>query len=426
MASVRYRVKTKKGFNSIYLRFKEGNSFDIELSTGKKAEKGKWSAAKQKHNASIHIKHAALNEDLNNLKNAILTNYENTKDSSALINSKWLKAEIQKYFNREDKEDEENIFYLTSFVEKFIKQSENRLTKKGTLVSKRTIQHYSTTLKKIRDFEEFIGHRVLLKYIDIKFHGMFLAFLIDEQNLNNNSAGGYIDNIRLFCKAAERKGLEVNKEYKYDEFRSPSNKTEDVYLNELEIEKIVNATMPSDYLKNAQEWLIIGLRTGLRVSDLLRLNKSFVDDGFIQLRTKKTSYPVIIPIHPQVLEVLVANDGNFPRKISDQKFNEYIKKVCFNSGITDEVKGAKLIDINEGKKEKPVFRKRVKNFPKHELISSHTCRRSFATNLYGKFDTMAIMKITGHRSEKQFLDYIKITPKEYAERLKAFWNNTFC
>lgn len=99
-----------------------------------------------------------------------------------------------------------------------------------------------------------------------------------EQKLNNNSAGGYIDNIRLFCKAAERKGLQVNQEYKFEEFRSPTNKTEDVYLNETEIDQIFNKKIPNDHLENAKNWLIIGLRTGLRVSDLLRLDKTYIDD----------------------------------------------------------------------------------------------------------------------------------------------------
>jgi integrase len=75
----------------------------------------------------------------------------------------------------------------------------------------------------------------------------------------------------------------------------------------------------------------------------------------------------------------------------------------------------------KGGKKKLISRKKLGIYPKYELVSSHTCRRSFATNLYGKIDTLTIMKITGHLSERVFLDYIKITPKEYAEKLKAHW-----
>ena len=88
----------------------------------------------------------------------------------------------------------------------------------------------------------------------------------------------------------------------------------------------------------------------------------------------------------------------------------------------NELKYPSVKDENE--KEKIIHRKKFGKYPKYELVSSHVCRRSFATNLYGKIDTLTIMKITGHKTEKQFLEYIKITPKEYAEKLKDFWKKT--
>lgn len=94
------------------------------------------------------------------------------------------------------------------------------------------------------------------------------------------------------------------------------------------------------------------------------------------------------------------------------------------AGRTEMTEGAKLTDIKvqEDGKKKKIHRKIFGKYPKHELVSSHICRRSFATNLYGKIDTLTIMKITGHQTEKQFLNYIKITPKEYAVRLKQLWS----
>ena len=56
--------------------------------------------------------------------------------------------------------------------------------------------------------------------------------------------------------------------------------------------------------------------------------------------------------------------------------------------------------------------------PKFELISSHTARRSFATNAYlQNVPTISIMKITGHRTEKSFLKYIKISQEDNANKL---------
>ena len=68
-------------------------------------------------------------------------------------------------------------------------------------------------------------------------------------------------------------------------------------------------------------------------------------------------------------------------------------------------------------------RKITGDFPKYELISSHTCRRSFATNLYGIIPTMTIMAITGHKSERTFLNYIKVTPAQHAKVLQEYWSN---
>ena len=45
-----------------------------------------------------------------------------------------------------------------------------------------------------------------------------------------------------------------------------------------------------------------------------------------------------------------------------------------------------------------------KTYKKFELVASHTCRRSFCTNEYLKgTPTLFIMKISGHRTERNFL-----------------------
>jgi integrase len=65
-------------------------------------------------------------------------------------------------------------------------------------------------------------------------------------------------------------------------------------------------------------------------------------------------------------------------------------------------------------------------FKKYELITSHVARRSFATNLYlVDVPSITIMKITGHKTEKSFLRYIRITQEENANKLlnHPFFNN---
>jgi integrase len=347
--------------------------------------------------------------------------------NQAIINSKWLKEKINISFNRETKNAEiDDKLFLTNYIAFYIAESSTRKTIKTTLVKKRTIQHYTTTLNKILAFENFTNKRMLLENITLDFHSDFITFLETQQKLNSNTIGGYVDDIKQFCGYADKKGYKLPNDYKLTEFYSPKNKTKDIYLKEAEINLVYNTSFEQDYLNNAKDWFIIGLRTGFRISDFLKLTAENIDNGFIYKQTLKTDFPVIIPIHEQVKSILDKRNGNFPRAISDQKFNDYIKIICEKSGINEIVEGAKMtpIEISESGKKRIIHRKTSGKFPKHELVSSHICRRSFASNLYGKIETLTIMKITGHSTEKQFLDYIKITPKEYAEKLKAYWKKS--
>lgn len=428
MAAGRYKIQKDNDWNTIFFRFKQGKQFDIIASIGIEVPRGRWSDTKQEILATPLIDFKRLNIKLKEFKTFIIKEYEASKlsDDLAIINSKWLKERINIFFVRESKDKEINKkLFFTSFIETFILESRTRKTKKNTPLKPRTIQHYETTLKKIQEFEKHIGKKVNLSNVDLNFHSHLIHYLENTAFLNPNTIGGYVDDIKLFCRSAELKGNKISNEYKLKEFYSPSNNTQDIYLKEEEISKIYNTKFIPDYLDNARDWLIIGLRTGLRVSDLLSLSTKDLVDGFIELRNKKTDYPVIIPLHDNVVEILTKRNGEFPRKISDPNFNLYIKEVARIAGLTEKVEGGKIseITIKVNGKDETIHRKVIGTYPKHELVSSHICRRTFATLLYGKIDTLAIMKITGHQTERQFLGYIKITPKEYAEVLKTFWNS---
>jgi len=95
------------------------------------------------------------------------------------------------------------------------------------------------------------------------------------------------------------------------------------------------------------------------------------------------------------------NRNRLPNAISNQKFNEYLKEVCKLAGLTE--KGRLSTEPN---------------LELWECVSSHTARRSMATNYYLQgFPTVDLMKITGHTTEKVFLNYIKSTKLDTAKRL---------
>lgn len=427
MATGKFRIKTSNDWNTIFYRFKHSNLFDIECSIGMQIPNKRWSESKQEVLATTDVDYKEINNKLKELNTYIRKEFGDATLKAETVNTNWLKEKINIFFNRiTDNEEVNASVFLTNYIDSFIEESKTKKTRNNTPIKPRTIQHYNTTLNKIVAFENHTRSKIKLTDITLSFHTKFLDFLEKEQKLNPNTIGGYIDDIKLFCNNADKKGYKITKEFKLAEFYSPTNKTNDIYLKEDEINAIYNEDFEQDYLDNARDWFIIGLRTGFRISDFLKLTKKNLVDGFIEKQTIKTDFPVIIPIHNQVKAILEKRNGSFPRKISDQKFNDYIKIICEEVGFKEVVEGAKISEIilkKNGKKE-TIHRKQVGKFPKHELVTSHICRRSFATNLYGKIDTLTIMKITGHKTEAQFLSYIKITPKQYAEKLKEYWKNS--
>ena len=102
-----------------------------------------------------------------------------------------------------------------------------------------------------------------------------------------------------------------------------------------------------------------------------------------------------------------------PPAISNQKTNEYLKE------IGEQIKSLKVVvskTLTKG------GLKVTTNYKKWELLTTHSGRRSFATNEYlNGTPSITIMAITGHKTEKAFLRYIKLTPNEHAKLLKLHW-----
>jgi hypothetical protein len=88
--------------------------------------------------------------------------------------------------------------------------------------------------------------------------------------------------------------------------------------------------------------------------------------------------------------------------------NEYLKELGEMAELIEDV----VISLTKG------VARQTETFKNFELITTHTARRSFATNAYlQNVPTISIMKITGHRTEKSFLKYIKISQEDNANKL---------
>ena len=90
-----------------------------------------------------------------------------------------------------------------------------------------------------------------------------------------------------------------------------------------------------------------------------------------------------------------------------------MKTVCMLANIDNKIRGRKQNpDTN---------RKEFGMYKKYELITSHTARRSFATNLHSIVPNHVIMDIGGWQNEEMLLHYVKRTKNESAAALKELW-----
>lgn len=368
-------------------------------------------------NISIAYKYA---DNYNNRINEIIELFKEL-DHKYSLSYVTLKKETVKedWVNSQKEKEVEEIkeaIYFTDYFKEFIEFRKNTPIKKtGKKVGYRSIQHYETTLRCLKEYESGLRNKLLLKDIDLKFHSLFTQYLTDVKKLSLNTVGGYIKDVKTFSRHGKRIGLPVTDESISDNFFRTSEESETIVISEKEIDIVYQ----HDFSKNprfekVRDWFIIGVWTGLRVSDWNKVVS--MEDGFVSIKTQKTGKIVVIPIHWMIEDMI--KERGLPNKLSDVEYNRVIKKVFKECEITHLVYGSRT--------NKETKRKEVGYFPKNELITSHACRRSFATNLYKSgFPSISIMPITGHTTEQSFLKYIRVSPKEHAERLKEHWDKRY-
>jgi integrase len=268
-----------------------------------------------------------------------------------------------------------------------------------------SITQYRYCLNKLVMYEKHKQTKLAFTDINLDFYSNIMTFCIKKEKLAINSISKIIKNIKVWMAAAYEEGLHTNTTYASRMFKKPSEDAENIYLSEDELMKIRYTTLPSQALENVRDIFLLACYTGVRSQDYHKLNNlNRIQGNMLKVRTEKTDEEVIIPLHPVAESILEKYNGR-PRIISNQKFNTYIKDVCKLAGIVEDTTltrtvGGKRIATTK---------------PKYECVSSHTARRSFATNAYkAGVPTLAIMAITGHRTEKVFLKYVKVTKQEHA------------
>lgn len=211
-----------------------------------------------------------------------------------------------------------------------------------------------------------------------------------------------------------------------------TDKAKEIYLTKAELQALYE--MPLEGLKDkVRDVFLVGCYTCQRFSDYARLEKeNFTKTAkgtkVVRIVQEKTGNDVVIPILNDNLLHIAEKYGYDIPKVNDVILNRYIKQILKELSSTVPSLARKertLLTMKEREKEKQglvSFERDNKGNvikPRYELVSSHTARRSGITNLYlsGNFDTYQMMSISGHKDEKTFYEYIKLSSDEVADSI---------
>lgn len=406
MANVSFQYRSKKPIANVEVRFTFKDSNDKFRSyytrTDLEVSKAFWEEYRKKTNFrdvdKANLK-TEVEKHLSKIDNHIIKQYR--KETSE-ITKDWLKDTV-------------NVFYKpkseTVIPDNLLQFFDFYLSKKQHEIKAGTLRKWGVVRNKLANFESDQKRTYKVKDVNKAFLDEFTAWS-KEMQYDNSVINGNFKDIKSVCKEAQLYNIEISNDLFLLKTKLKNTPAFKIYLSVDELEQISDLKNLPEYLDNARDWLIISCYTGQRISDFKRFSPDMIrkQSGrtFIDIKQQKTDKNVSIPLVPIIKEILKKRNGQFPKIISDQKYNDHIKYVCRLAKINEMIEG-KVATVTE-----IGTRKEVGTYKKWQLITSHVGRRSFATNFYGKLPTSYIKDITGHGTETMLLKYIGKTSKDTA------------
>ena len=434
-------LKRPKAKSSVIMSRFSRNGISLKLYTGKSLKTANWSKSKSEL-LSGEANYEIINKYLETWKRELSTIIENLEAEKTRLDNEEIQELIDKAMNRnvpkktianpDENENEKEIIVrdFTSFMQWYIKKKKakareiqklqqtrkliivgfNLITKKSlaewealsikqksraTLQPDFSLSFRKINLKFIEDFREYLGKA---QYV-VK---------INEKEVWKNYKINYIDKqikgLKQFIKAAIDPGKYVQS-FSWNSIPTEEIEVDSVITDFDEIQQLYDTKLTDPIEKKVRDKYIVNCFLGMRYGDFNRLDNHVFKTKTIKGkkytvysgRDQKTDSNIEFAIHPIAEAILEEYNFDLP-KISAQVFNQVIKTVTFKAGLSG------LVRIREVRGNEKIFL----DIPKNKLIGSHTMRRSFCTNFYVEgVPIQAIMSISGHSTEEEFLKYIK-------------------
>jgi integrase len=406
------KEKNKDGETLIYLKayFKnEGKKF--VYSTGETINPNEWDFVNRQPNnltgrTAKADRQRTIKIQLDRYSNffaKITDRYKNTGQEISIEN---IRVEFDSKFKRTKAIG--NSFF--SVYDIFLKEKKEDRTDEANSTS--TIKRYEYNKALLESFEKHINKKLHFNKIDKKFYNAFLSYCISEKKHSTNTLSRNIGLFKTFMYWSLENGYTYKSEFK--EFKNIKKEiTDEIALTLEQVTEIFNHDFSKNpRLERVRDLFVFGCVTGMRYSNYSKVRKTDISDNFIKVRDEKNNAKTLtIPLNDYSSFILKKYDYKLP-KITNQKFNEYIKEVIEKVGYKDDIKktfkiGKEIIETIS---------------PFYDRISSHSARRSFITIMKNKkIPDKVIMSYTGHKSLEVFNQYYKPNTDDKVDFMQNVW-----
>lgn len=304
------------------------------------------------------------------------------------------------------------FFQIDDYIQSKLKQ-----------VTPNMVNVYNNMRDTLKAFETFRKKPVTFDSFDYNFYEEFVEYMMYDHVLRRrkqitkgfriSTIGKTIKQLRIFLRNRMRR--KIIPAINLEDFKILDEESDAIYLTTDEIIRIYKTDlMAHPHLCKYRDLLVFGCLTGLRFSDFTTIKPEDVRNGMLYKKQDKSDHWVVIPLREEAQHIFFNEFNKKIPAITNADFNYYIKEVGKLAGITQ------LIKFSHKKGNKDV----VTVKPKYAWITSHTCRRSFCTNEFlAGTPVDLIMKISGHKSLRDFYKYIRITPEEAGQKIREIWQN---
>jgi site-specific recombinase XerD len=302
-------------------------------------------------------------------------------------------------------------------------QIDEYIKSKTKHVTPKMLNVYRNMRDTLKAFEAYRKKPISFESFDLNFYEEFVEYMMYDhiqrrrkeviKGFRISTVGKTIKQLRIFLRNRIRR--KIIAPINLEDYKILDEETDAVYLTRSEISLLYQLDLSGhSQLIKYRDLFVLGCLTGLRFSDFSIIRKEDVRQGMLYKKQGKSNHWVVIPLRQEANDILVNRfKFNIPN-VSNGEFNRYIKEIGKLAGFDTPIK------FSHKKGNKDI----VSIKPKYLWITSHTCRRSFCTNEFlSGTPAELIMKISGHKSLRDFYKYIRITPEEAGQKIREIWEN---